>query len=52
EYSGAIPIADPYYQEITLCCDVRPDTPEPEEPELNAEGRYTTQAKGKGRPRG
>ncbi|KAG9091249.1 hypothetical protein FS749_016677 [Ceratobasidium sp. UAMH 11750] len=54
QYSGAIPIYEPYYQPITLRTDVRPDTPQPEseqEPETFA-GRYTARAKGKGRARG
>ncbi|KAG9077446.1 hypothetical protein FRC06_008906, partial [Ceratobasidium sp. 370] len=55
QYSGAIPILEPYYQPITLRTDVCPDTPEPEpesEPEPETiSGRYTVKAKGKGRTR-
>ncbi|KAG9106290.1 hypothetical protein FRC07_008881 [Ceratobasidium sp. 392] len=59
EYSGSVRSEETYYQPITLWRDIRPDTPkleaetpstsEPEDLETNEEGRYTAQAKGKGR---
>ncbi|KAG9079761.1 hypothetical protein FRC06_007498 [Ceratobasidium sp. 370] len=64
EYSGATSVEEPLYQPITRRGEVHPDTPEPDSeaereaeheqhdnelgPETNEEGRYTTQAKGKG----
>ncbi|KAG9088220.1 hypothetical protein FRC06_002163 [Ceratobasidium sp. 370] len=57
KYSGATAITQEYHQPITLRRDIRPDMPEhegsespevPEVPEVDAKGRYTMRAKGKG----